>query len=373
MNQGLRNAVAALAALGIVAAAGCSASNEGLSRQEVREVVRDELAAIADGGPDDAVSRAEMDLAIAEALAGAPVEVPVGDVGQSTETSNDSGDSAPDPPAAQAVPSKTEPAEYTKHVVAEAIERYNAEGLDAVVEHHNRVESVDGQWYVFVADEHGRIISHFVPDRRGARLDSWVGVDANGYQFGLEMLAANEQGRWVSYVYRNPETGDINKGVTGDSQLKNAWVVRHDGLLFGSGWYVDTDELIETLVAQSAELFLASEDLDAYLEQLSGSGSITSATASTVAYYNNSGFEGQWMGFIADSSGTVISAFDNPPLEGLDIVDVLGTSVRGVDAAGAWLTEADNDPGTGPISMRVWVMQRDGHYFGAGWYDPQSN
>ena len=32
-------------------------------------------------------------------------------------------------------------------------------------------------------------------------------------------------------------------GDLGDVDLKNAWVVRHDGLLFGSGWYIDVDQL----------------------------------------------------------------------------------------------------------------------------------
>jgi len=43
------------------------------------------------------------------------------------------------------------------------------------------------------------------------------------------MLAATEDGHWVSYVFVNPDTGE--------EQRKHAWVVPHDGLIFGSGWY----------------------------------------------------------------------------------------------------------------------------------------
>ena len=34
---------------------------------------------------------------------------------------------------------------------------------------------------------------------------------------GPEMLAADEDGKWVSYVYRNPASGDINTDPAGES------------------------------------------------------------------------------------------------------------------------------------------------------------
>ncbi len=59
------------------------------------------------------------------------------------------------------------------------------------------------------------------------------------------MLAATEEGKWVSYVYRNPESGGIGAG---DFELKNVWVeseslrvfvAGYDGQVFGSGWSRD--------------------------------------------------------------------------------------------------------------------------------------
>ena len=44
-----------------------------------------------------------------------------------------------------------------------------------------------------------------------------------------ELLGATESGRWVDYVLLNPETGE--------NRQKHTWIVRHDGLLFASGWY----------------------------------------------------------------------------------------------------------------------------------------
>ena len=52
--------------------------------------------------------------------------------------------------ASKSVPRKSDPAEYTKYLVREAINRYESEGLDATVAYYNTDASIDGQWYVFI-------------------------------------------------------------------------------------------------------------------------------------------------------------------------------------------------------------------------------
>ena len=89
------------------------------------------------------------------------------------------------------------------------------------------------------------------PQRLGLDVKGWVGTDANGYSFGLEMLSATEEGKWVSYVYRNPEHGGIGDDHTGALEYKHVWVVRHDGLLFASGWHVSADEYTRFVVDQA--------------------------------------------------------------------------------------------------------------------------
>ena len=51
------------------------------------------------------------------------------------------------------------------------------------------------------------------------------------------MLSAIEEGKWVSYVYRNQEIQGFGPAHTGVMEYKHVWVVRHDGLLFTSSWY----------------------------------------------------------------------------------------------------------------------------------------
>ena len=123
--------------------------------------------------------------------------------------------------------SHDDPAAYTQALVGQAIERYERDGLAASIEYHNSPASVDGPWYVFIIDENGYAIAHHNPDLRNR--DPALRIDATGRFYGDDLRAATEEGRWVDYVIVNP--------ATGDNRQKHTWVVRHDGLLFGSGWY----------------------------------------------------------------------------------------------------------------------------------------
>ena len=131
-----------------------------------------------------------------------------------------------DAPALPA-PTKYEPGAYTKLVVEKAIRRYERDGLQASIEYHNNPDNVDGQWYVFIVNDKGFTIAHHNPKFRNR--DPSLRVDSTGRFYGNDLLSATEDGRWVNYFIVNPETGD-------DMQ-KHTWTVRHDGLLFASGWY----------------------------------------------------------------------------------------------------------------------------------------
>ena len=80
---------------------------------------------------------------------------------------------------------------------------------------------------MFIIDQEGLTIAHHNP--RFLRRDPSLRMDSTGYFYGDELLGATEEGRWVDYVLLNPESGE--------EQQKHAWIVKHDGLLFASGWY----------------------------------------------------------------------------------------------------------------------------------------
>ncbi len=132
-------------------------------------------------------------------------------------------------PASSAVTDEGEEylANRTKAFVDEALVRYERDRREATLAYYNSPEQVDGQWYVFIVGEDHRIIAHYLPDRVG--LDANELADSEEYLYGQDILKADETGRWVSYVFLNPETGE--------EQRKHSWVVRRDGLIFGSGWY----------------------------------------------------------------------------------------------------------------------------------------
>ena len=121
-------------------------------------------------------------------------------------------------------PAKDEPAEYTKSLVRDAIQRYEREGLQATIDYYNRTENVDGAWYVFIVNNYGFTIAHHNPKLRNR--DPSVRIDSTGRFYGDDLVGATEKGRWVDYVFVNPATGEETQ--------KHTWAVKRDGLIFAS-------------------------------------------------------------------------------------------------------------------------------------------
>ena len=352
----------------------CGDGDAGLSRAEVEEIVRAEMAeSPAPPTAEPGLTSADVEEAIRAALA----DMPQPESGLSQEEVERIVEAAiasistpqPEPGLTSAeaekiargvvasIPSRSSPIEYTKFFVEKAISRYDTQGLDATLAYYNRPESIDGQWYVFIIDENDLVIGHPDAHRLGLDLKGWVGTDANGYNFGPDMLSATGEGKWVSYVFRNPESGSLGSDHSGTLQLKNAWVVRHDGLLFASGWYVNADEFTKSLVFAAVNKF-RSAGLEATIAYFTGPESVYSGLAATIDYYNSAQtVEGEWFAFIADSSGTIVDHYDKA-LVGTALKDLLGTDISDVPAEGYWVTTD---------SVRVWVVGYDGMTFGSGW------
>ena len=146
------------------------------------------------------------------------------------------------------VPPRTAVAGYTQYLVHRAIERYAADGRDAVAGHHSDPATVDGQWYVFITDGDGTFIGHPVRDDL-LGTDVADLVDVNGKAYGEEIAAAGESGAWVGYYYVDPRDGETRR--------KHSWVIRYDGLLIGSGWYTvpepETDEPMPTVTGPAED------------------------------------------------------------------------------------------------------------------------
>ena len=269
-----------------------------------------------------------------------------------------------DSPAAKpraAAPPRWEQPEYTRHLVKQAIKKYDAEGLDATVAHYNTKESIDGQWYVFIYDQAAdTMLAHAAnPDLVGKPASYAVGP--NNYPAGEALAAsAHENGAWFSYTFPNPATGGV--------QAKHSWVVSYDGYIFGSGWYEpgpaksDTPAYTRAFVEQAINLYNA-----VGLED-------------TVAYYNTKeSIDGQWYVFIFDRDDTMLAHAANPDLVGKPASYAVGPNnypagdaVAASDReAGAWFSYTYPNPATGGVqSKHSWIVSYDGYTFGSGWYEP---
>ena len=197
--------------------------------------------------------------------------------------------------AATSAPRKSTPDLYTKHFVNKAIDMYESEGLDATLAHYNTRASMDGPWYVFIFNADDNIITH-APDPSLVNGPASNAIGPNDFPAGDAVAAsADEDGEWFSYTYPNPASGAM--------ETKHSWMVRHDGLLFGSGWYErgprksDPPTYTQSFVQQAMNLYDA-----VGLED-------------TVAYYNTkASVDGQWYIFIFDENDTMLVHAANPDL-----------------------------------------------------------
>ena len=269
--------------------------------------------------------------------------------------------------AEEAAPPKDEPDAYAKHLVRQAIERYEADGRQDTLGYFNRAESADGPWYVWVAGEDDTILSHpTIPEFVGQTVQA-VSTDSTGYYFGDIMAAASRHGRWVTYLSTNP--------ATGLEQPKHAWVVRHDGLLFGSGWYEQPDLPVVEVPER--------EDVDAYTKyvvDLALNRYAIEGREATIEYYNTeASVDGEWYVFIADEDHVLVSHATIPENRGLSLVGPLGIDITGyafgpvmvsAGESGRWVSYVFLNPATGQMeSKHAWVVRRYGLLFGSGWYE----
>ena len=326
----------------------CGDADEGLTRADVSEIVRTEIANVPAPEPG---------------LTGPQVEQIV------REASDDFKKTEPEPTSKKTeqmaggkmalAPRRSSPSEYTQYLVKNAISKYESEGLDATLAYYNTKESIDGQWYIFILDQDDVIIAHAAnPDLVGRPASAAIGP--NGYPAGEAVVAvADEDGAWFDYTFPNP--------VTGAAETKHSWIVRYDGLVFGTGWYEggprksDAPAYTQSFVRQALNLY------DAL------------GLEATLAYYNTKeSVDGQWYLFITDQDDVIIAHAANPDLVGRPASAAIGPNgypageavVAVADEDGAWFDYTFPNPVTGAAETKhSWIVRYDGLVFGTGWYE----
>ena len=209
-------------------------------------------------------------------------------------------------------PRKSDAPAYTQAFVQQAMNLYDALGLEATVDYYNREESIDGQWYVFIFDEDDTMLAHAAnPNFVGLPASEVVGP--NNYPAGeVVVAAADEDGEWSDYTFPNPSTGDV--------EVKHSWIVRYDGLVFGSGWYEsgsrksDAPAYTQAFVQQAINLY------------------DTLGLEAAIDYYNSTGsVDDQWYVFIVEHQSGLTIAHYNPMF--LDATPASGWTPRDISMA----------------------------------------
>lgn len=251
------------------------------------------------------------------------------------------------------------------HVQA-AIDRYKAEGREAAIAYYNSPASIDGQWYVFIADENDLFVAHpAAPSFVGGDMKNIPGLD--GLLIGVDIAMAPEAGHWTEYLWPNPDTNKL--------ELKRTWSIRYDGYLFSSGyyqaWHPDPATLL-TVSKEDPKAFTRAFVLAAIARyQLEG-------REATIAYYNDpASIDGQWYIFISDENDIVVVHPTAPDLLGTDIKEIVshgfpsGAEVAKATGTGRWTEYLSPHPETGQTAQkRTWSIRHDGYLFGSGYYEP---
>ena len=323
------------------AVAAIPAPERGLDRDDVESIVSASISAIPTIEAEPGVSAAEVEEIVNAAIAAIP-EV---DPGLSSEEAELIARRL-----VADIPTEAAPAKFTRFFVDNAISRYETEGRETTLEYYNSKESLDGRWYVFIVDETDTIIGHYDPRYSGQDIKGEYGVDANGREFWPEVLEATEEGKWVSYVSGHPGAPISDAAQRGAVEYKHVWVVKHDGLLFGSGWYVSADEYTQSVVDDAIRMFEEQGLLP------------------TLTHYNSErSVEGEWYVFIAGPDRSIIGHYQRA-LIGSPLSRLLGTQVE-VNRDGLWHVYGDVNPMSGEFEPKIfWLIEHGGYVFGSGWH-----
>ena len=254
-------------------------------------------------------------------------------------------------------------AESVKEYVSRAIATYEADGLDAVITHYNSRDSLEGQFYLFLIGEDDLYLAHPIfPHLIGSDIKDVVGSD--GQELGREIAEATGDGVWVEYLWPHP--------VSRQEQQKVTWAIRHDGLIFASGYYAGEPETGPPAWRDADPREYTVQYVHEAIERYERDG-----LESMLNFYNSvASFEGEWYLFATDADDIY---HVHPLLAGLigtDIKDVVGSDGYELGRAlaeatdeGVWVEYLWPHPVTLKEVPKVsYAVRRDGMLFASGYY-----
>ena len=202
-----------------------------------------------------------------------------------------------------------------KEYVNRAIAYYNDKGREATIAHYNSQDSREGQFYLFLIGADDNYLAHPIfPHLVGTDIKDVAGSD--GDRLGERIAMATEDGIWVEYLWPHP--------VSRKELPKFTWAIRHDGLIFASGYYTGGSERKQ--FEQPAWVKVADPRgyteryVERAIEHYKQHG-----LESLKRYYNSTAaYEGQWYLFATNADDIYIVHPLLPRLIGTDIKNVVG-------------------------------------------------
>ncbi|MYI85586.1 MAG: hypothetical protein F4081_02065 [Dehalococcoidia bacterium] len=247
--------------------------------------------------------------------------------------------------------------------MSRAVAKYDADGLDAVITHYNSRDSLEGQFYLFLIGDDDIYLAHPIfPHLIGTDIKDVVGSD--GQELGREIAQATGEGVWVEYLWPHP--------VSRKEQQKVTWAIRHDGLIFASGYYAGEPETGPPAWRDADPRDYTVQYVNAAIARYERDG-----LQSMLNYYNSvASFEGEWYLFATDASDIYHVHPLIPALIGTDIKDVvgsdgyeLGKALAEATEEGVWVEYLWPHPVTLKEVPKVgYAVRRDGMLFASGYY-----
>ena len=213
-----------------------------------------------------------------------------------------------------------------------------------------------GNLYVFILDEQGFRIAH------GGNPDL-VGLQAPNYPDNpvrdIILDNADTHGKWISYDRALPNTHIV--------ETKHSFIIKHDGLIFGSGYYVENEH--ETQLRQNAQYMV---------EQAIADYNTHSVQAFSNFNSDSKYHDGELYVFVIRMSDDVFVAHgtnhdligtkdtDIFDTDGINLGDLLSDSVT---PEGVWVTYSWENPVDNKVEQKTsWIKSFDGYLFGVGVY-----
>lgn len=247
--------------------------------------------------------------------------------------------------------------QIVRELVYGSIDLYDLIGEDAFEQINTNDKFRNGDVYVFVLDKQGIRIAHGGnPDLIGLQTPNFP----NNKIRDIILDSANEDGAWIKYQRALPDSHTVH--------TKNSFVVEHDDLIFGSGYYVEDKMASEK---RSSAQYMVEQAIADY----NARGMISFSDFNSSLEYH----DGELYVFVVRMSDNVIASHGTSP-EVIDrkiteFVDADGTNIGNllVDNAsvdGIWVQYNWENPLNNKVELKSsWIKLHDGYLFGVGIYE----